>query len=75
VAEAGAAARRPAWWSGWRGAGGYRYDSGHIASASRGRRRPPWTRTRTMKFREGLRGWLEKTPVRGEPLALNVSGT
>jgi hypothetical protein len=47
-------------------------DSGHIRIGVEGQMATAWTRTRTMKFRQGLRGWLEKTQYDGEPLSLNV---
>jgi hypothetical protein len=47
-------------------------DSGHIRIGVQGQTATAWTRTRTMRFREGLRGWLEKTQYDSEPLSLNV---
>ncbi len=47
-------------------------DSGHIRIGVEGQMATAWTRTRTLRFRPGLRGWLEKTQFDGEPLSLNV---
>lgn len=47
-------------------------DSGHIRIGVEGQMATAWTRTRTLKFRPGLRAWLEKTQFDGEPLSLNV---
>lgn len=47
-------------------------DSGHIRIGVEGQMATAWTRTRTLRFRPGLRAWLEKTQFDGEPLSLNV---
>lgn len=47
-------------------------DSGHIRIGLEGQLATAWTRTRTLRFREGLRGWLEKTSFDSQPLSLSV---
>lgn len=48
-------------------------DSGHIRIGAEGAPlATAWARTRTLRFRAGLRGWLEKTPYDSEPLSINV---
>ena len=47
-------------------------NAGHIRIDVAGQTATTWTRGGTMKFRDGLQGWLEKTKYAGQPLALMV---
>ncbi|MEN6401440.1 MAG: hypothetical protein ABFD94_05800, partial [Armatimonadia bacterium] len=45
---------------------------GHINIGIAGQTAATWSRTSTLKFREGLVGWLEKTRYIGQPETLTV---